>query len=156
MKKILKSLVIGLLAILLIEVYGKKFVQFISDTYQNSITVNGIQINKPKGWLPAIVKNNGTSRILNIINEKYLFTDASNYYFKNNKNGILLTNHSNKIVIIKLVKNTDRDYMTKTHFNNKEFYIMKKTNFTIIIYPEKKIIMMMDLYIPEVIDEIVR
>jgi len=155
MKKILKFLLITILLILTIKVFGPKFVHFISDKYQSTITINGIKINKPKGWLPAIVKNNGTSRILNILNEKYLFTNVSHYYFENYKDGILLTKDSNKIVITELMKKENRDYMSKIYFNNKELHIMKKPNFTIIIYPEKKLIMMMDHYDPVVIKEIV-
>ncbi|RLA80940.1 MAG: hypothetical protein DRG78_10025 [Epsilonproteobacteria bacterium] len=143
---------------MLTEKFGSKFVYYISDTYQNLIVVNGIKINKPKGWLPAIIKDNGKSYILNIINEKFIFINISDYYFKNNKNGILLTNGLNKVIIVKSLNDIDLDrtYMTKYYSNNKELYIIKNSNFTIIIYPKRKLIISMDFYIPEVIEEIIK
>lgn len=152
----MKSLFVSIGIIFFLELYGGKIVHFLSDKLQNYLCVGDICISKPKGWLPKIVKENNNSYILNLINEKFLFTSIGNKYFKDDSNGILLVKNSDKIIIKKL-KNTNinKNYMLEYNFMSKRYYVMKKRNFAIIAYPKNRIIMLMDRFDKDTVEKII-
>lgn len=154
--KIIKSLFILIGIIFFLELYGSKIIHFISDRFQNHLCADKICIAKPKGWLPKIVKENNNSYILNLINEKLLFTNVGNKYFNDKSNGILLIKESNEIIITELNNlNIDKNSMLEYSFLSKTYYVMKKNNFAIIAYPKNRIIIMMDIFDKNVVEEII-
>lgn len=144
MKKTFISLALLTFIIILLDFSGGKALHLLSDALQSKIDVGVFSINKPKGWFPAVVKENNTSRIFNVINERFLFVEASKHYFKYNKNGILLTRDGEKIIVSKLKNNEiTRDYMMKYRFKDKDYLMLEKNDFTIVVDPLNEIMIVM-------------
>jgi len=155
-KNIIKSLFKLVLIISFLELYGSKIVHSVSDRFQNHLCAGKLCISKPKGWLPKIVKENNNSYILNLINEKLLFTNIGNQCFKDKSNGILLVKKPNKIIITKENNITiDKSYMSEYNFLSKKYYVMNKKFFAIVVYPKNGIVMMMDKFDKDVVEEII-
>lgn len=157
MKKYVKSLVLLGVFLSLINFYGKAMVQTFSDKFQNNLPLGKLSINKPDGWFPAIVKENNISKIFNLIDERLLFTEASQHYFKNNTNGILLTKNHEKIILTKL-KNShvSREYMKKHIYKEKEYLKMKTSEYTIVIDSENEIMIVMSSFDKDIVYNILQ
>lgn len=123
MKQIIVYIFLGLALGMLQDIYGKSVAVWLSDTFQKSVCANDLCINKPKGWVPVVVKRDDAFYIYNIINEKYTFWNDSTHIHSHNANVILLTKDNLKIQIEKLPAHWDEENAVKnfSHYFKDKF-----------------------------------
>lgn len=155
MKKFLKFLIILVTILALLEFYGNKIINLLFDNFQDTLCTSKICIDKPKSWLPIIVKNNNKTYLLNIVDTSFLFNIESKH-LKDETDGIILSKNLKKIIIKKLnfEMNVIKKLMTKQVYKNNTYYLMEKDDFAFIAYPKEELFIRMDMLNKEALHEI--
>lgn len=124
-KKIIMGLLMGLIIVIGLEIYGKKIIVLLSDVFQKKICTESFCIEKPKGWVPYMVKRNNYNYSLDLIKYTLIPWELSTEeHIKKAKNGIILEKDSQYITIFYDKK---KQYIFKSlkkhHFGNNICYV---------------------------------
>jgi len=138
-----------LIFLFVITFFSGDIARTLYDTFQKEICIDKgkICINKPKGYIPTLVKDNNVTYFFNLINEKYIFRHDGEYgNLKDIDNSIfLLAKDRKQFISIEKLSNTFLKNFEKFYDKNKE-YIYRGDDMTEIIIPYKKVIVRMRFF----------
>lgn len=131
----MKSVLLFIMGLIFLFLAYDPIVRYLTNTYKKQICVEEFCIEKPKDWIPIVVKRKGQTYMY----DTFINNDMSlsKLHFEDYDNGIVLTKEEYKIVFRKLkLKNGISPQLVKYTLKDNIYYKMKKKDVILIVFPK--------------------